>query len=215
MAGAQNLKILVTSRVQLNLSFEREFMLQPLTVPPHKKLSADEFGKFSSVELFVKRAKSAKPEFKLTEENAAIVIEICQQLDGLPLAIELAAARVKLFAPQAILKRLENSLNLLTSGANELPERQRTMRGAFALSYDLLGEDEKRLFNCLSVFRGGLTLDGADNLKKAKESAFKSIEKAFAARDINLQNLKVEPGYDPLRDDPRFEQWLLKIGFPK
>jgi predicted ATPase len=104
----------------------------------------------------------------LTEENAASIAEICRRLDGLPLAIELAAVRVKLLAPAAILKRLEHSLNLLTGGAEDLPERQRTMRGAIAWSYDLLDVDEQKLLNRLSVFRGGLTLEGAEAIGNAE-----------------------------------------------
>ena len=144
LSGSQNLKILVTSRVRLNLQFEREFTLQPLEVPTDERLTANEFGKYPAVELFVKRAKAAKFDFALTEENAASIAEICRRLDGLPLAIELAAVRVKLLAPAAILKRLEHSLNLLTGGAKDLPERRQTMRGAIAWSYDLLDADEKK-----------------------------------------------------------------------
>ncbi|MDQ3130273.1 MAG: tetratricopeptide repeat protein, partial [Acidobacteriota bacterium] len=170
LSGSQNLKILVTSRVRLNLNLEREFTLQPLGVPVEKRLTANELGKYPAVELFVKRAKAAKFDFALTEENAASVAEICRRLDGLPLAIELAAARVKLFTPAAILKRLENSLNLLTGGAKDLPERQQTMRGAIAWSYDLLDEDEKKLLNRLAVFRGGLTLEGAEAVQSPRFS---------------------------------------------
>ena len=160
--GSQNLKILVTSRVRLNLNLESEYTLQPLGVPTgEKQLTARELRRYPSIELFARRAQAAKSDFALTEQNAASVAEICRRLDGLPLAIELAAVRVKLFAPQAILRRLERSLDLLTGGARDLPERQQTMRGAIRWSYDLLDADEKKLFERLSVFRGGFTLEGA------------------------------------------------------
>ncbi len=168
LSGAPNLKILVTSRVRLNLRSEREFTLQPLGVPIDKRLTANEFGRFPAVALFVERAKAAKSNFALTDENAGSVAEICRRLDGLPLAIELAAVRVKLFTPTAILNRLEKSLDLLTGGAKDLPKRQQTMRGAIAWSYELLDADEKKLLNRLSVFRGGLNLEGAEAIGNAE-----------------------------------------------
>ncbi|MCB1025303.1 MAG: protein kinase, partial [Acidobacteria bacterium] len=155
-------KFLITSRVRLNLSLEHEFTLHPFEIPDAKELTAIELSKFPSVELFVKTARSVKYGFSLTDENAHSIGEICRRLDGLPLAIELAAARVKLFSPDAILARLENSLDLLTGGARDLPERQQTIRGAIAWSYDLLEPEETELFERLSVFRGGFTLDDAE-----------------------------------------------------
>ncbi len=175
LSDAPNLKILVTSRVRLNLRFEREFTLQPLGVPIDKRLTANELGKFPAVALFVERAKAAKSNFALTDENAGSVAEICQRLDGLPLAIELAAVRVNMLTPQAILKRLENSLKLLTGGARDLPERQRTMYGAIAWSYDLLDEDERKLFNRVFVFRGGFTLDSAEAIADANVDVFNCL----------------------------------------
>lgn len=169
LLGSVNLKILVTSRVRLNLRFEHEFTLQPLVVPSDKSLSAAELNEYPAIALFVERAQAAKSNFALTEENSKAVAEICCRLDGLPLAIELAAVRVKLLAPQAILTRLTNSLKLLTGGARDLPARQQTMRGAIAWSYDLLDADEKKLLNRLAVFAGGFTLDGAEAIGNAKE----------------------------------------------
>ena len=169
LSSSVNLKILVTSRVRLNLRFEHEFTLPPLVVPTDESLSADELNECPAVALFVKRAQAAKFDFVLTEENGKAVAEICRRLDGLPLAIELAAVRVKLLAPQAILTRLTNSLKLLTGGARDLPERQQTMRGAIAWSYDLLDSDEKKLLNRLAVFARGFTLDGAEAVGNAKE----------------------------------------------
>ncbi len=112
--------------------------------------------------MFINKAKTVKPHFALNEENAESVAEICRKLDGLPLAIELAAVRVKLLSPQSIFTRLQNSLNLLTRGANDLPERQRTMRETIRWSYELLDEDEKILFRRLAVFVGSFTIEAAE-----------------------------------------------------
>ena len=162
IADSVNLKIFVTSRVRLNLRFEQEYTLQPLAIPAENDLPADRLREYASVALFVERAKAIRADFALTEENSEAVAAICRQLDGLPLAIELAAVQVKMLAPRAIRKRLENNLQILASGANDLPERQRTMLGAIAWSYDLLEEDEKKLFGRVFVFRGGFTLDSAE-----------------------------------------------------
>jgi non-specific serine/threonine protein kinase len=162
LSASVNLKVLVTSRVRLQLRYEHEFTLQPLEVPAEGDLSLRELSEYPAIELFVERAQTVKPAFALTEDNARPIAEICRRLDGLPLAIELAAVRVKLLAPQAILARLAKSLKLLTGGARDLPERQQTMRGTIQWSYDLLEVEEKRLLNRLAVFAGGLTLDAAE-----------------------------------------------------
>ncbi|MFM9904894.1 MAG: protein kinase domain-containing protein [Pyrinomonadaceae bacterium] len=159
LAATLKLKILITSRVRLNLSFEREFTLQPLELPANDD---GELSRNAAVSLFVERAKAVKNGFALTDENSKAIADICRRLDGLPLAIELAAVQVKMFAPKAIKKRLESSFNILTSGARDMPERQRTMLDAIAWSYDLLEDDEKKLFNRVFVFRGGFTLDSAE-----------------------------------------------------
>jgi predicted ATPase/serine/threonine protein kinase len=169
LSESLNLTILVTSRVRLHLRFEHEYILQPLDVPDNKRLNADELSEYPAISLFVQRAKAAKSNFLLTEENAASIAEICRRLDGLPLAIELAAARVKLLTPQAILTRLSNSLKLLTGGARDLPERQQTMRAAISWSYDLLDSEERKLLNRLAVFAGGFTLDAAEAVANANE----------------------------------------------
>src|SRR5581483_11041379 len=115
-----------------------------------------------AVQLFIERALDVRPDFAVTDETAAVIAEICARLDGLPLAIELAAARCKLLPPQALLARLENRLELLTSGARDLPPRQQTLRGAIAWSYDLLGPGEQALFRRMAVFVGGCTLAAAE-----------------------------------------------------
>lgn len=168
LSASTNLKILVTSRVRLNLRSEHEFLLSPLEVPGDGKASIKELGENPAVVLFVERAKAVKPFFQLSEENAQAVADICRKLDGLPLAIELAAVRIKLLAPRAILSRLNLSLKLLTGGARDLPERQQTMRGAIKWSYDLLEEEEKKLFERLAVFVGGFDLNAAEWIGSTK-----------------------------------------------
>ena len=163
MAAAPRVKFLVTSRSVLRLRGEREIRIPTLSLPRGSRLPPlDELLKFPAIALFTQRARDARPDFELSEDNAAAVVEICRRLDGLPLAIELAAARVRVLAPQAILGRLENRLKLLTGGARDLPTRQQTLRGAIDWSYDLLGETEKKAFQRLSVFVGGCTLDTAE-----------------------------------------------------
>jgi non-specific serine/threonine protein kinase len=165
LAASSQLQLLVTSRAPLHIRGEHEFPVSPLSLPNLKRLPPlEQLGQYSSVALFVTRAQSLKPDFVLNEANAQAVAEICFKLDGLPLAIELAAARIKLLPPVAMLKRMESRLKVLTGGARDLPERQQTMRGAIAWSYDLLDEHEKTLFNRLSVFAGGCSLDDAEEI---------------------------------------------------
>jgi predicted ATPase len=135
----------------------------PLALPDAKSVvSVSELSKFSAVSLFVQRAAAVRPDFEITEENAPIVAEICARLDGLPLAIELAAARIKLLSVSAMRARLASRLQLLTGGARDLPARQQTLRQAIDWSYDLLAEPEQKLFRRLSVFFGGCTLEAVE-----------------------------------------------------
>ena len=152
---ASSLKALVTSRVPLRLRGEREYPVQPLGVAEAES---------PAVTLFVSRARDVQPDFALTADNAAAVVDICRRLDGLPLAIELAAARSRILSPRAILDRLQDPLTLLMSGAADLPERQRTIRATIQWSYDLLNPGEQQVFDRLSVFVGGWTLDAAEAL---------------------------------------------------
>ncbi|MFN8526657.1 MAG: LuxR C-terminal-related transcriptional regulator [Chloroflexota bacterium] len=164
VAGTIGLKVLVTSRSPLRLYGEKQFPIPPLSLP-ERGLSAspNEIERFDGVRLFVERAQAVLPDFRLTDENAADVLEICRRVDGLPLAIELAAARVRSLPPSAMRLRMERSLPLLTSGARDVPERQRTLRDAIRWSYDLLEPDEQKLFRRLSVFRG-CTLNSAETV---------------------------------------------------
>jgi predicted ATPase/DNA-binding CsgD family transcriptional regulator len=163
LAAAPHLSVLTTSREALRLSGEHEYLVPPLTVPILVlDGSVTELLAYESVALFVQRAGAASTEFRLTGENAGTVAGICLLLDGLPLAIELAAARIKLFNPQQMLQRLESRLGLLTGGPRDLPVRQRTLRDTIDWSYNLLDEDEKKLFARLAVFTGGLSLEAVE-----------------------------------------------------
>jgi predicted ATPase len=163
LAIAPNLKVLVTSRAALHVYGEREFPVPALGVPDAQaKTSLDALSQFPAVALFVQRAVAAKPDFELSQQNASAIIEICARLDGLPLAIELAAARVKVLSPSAMRTRLASCLQLLTGGARDLPQRQQTLRAAFDWSHDLLSAAEQKLFRRLSVFVGGCTLEGVE-----------------------------------------------------
>jgi predicted ATPase/class 3 adenylate cyclase len=163
LATCPNLSILATSREPLHIRAEREIAVAPLPLPaPGRLPPLAELAGVAAVALFVERAQAAHASFALTAENAAAVAGICQRLDGLPLAIELAAARIKVLPPGALLARLEQRLPLLTSGDRDAPLRQRTMRDAIAWSYDLLTLEEQQLFRRLAVFVGGFTLAAAE-----------------------------------------------------
>jgi predicted ATPase/serine/threonine protein kinase len=160
---APNLKVLVTSRAALHVYGEHEFPVPPLSLPDSRSMPAiADLSRYSAITLFMERAKAVKPDFELSQENASAVTEICARLDGLPLAIELAAARVKVLSPSSIRTRLASQLQLLTGGARDLPLRQQTLRAAIDWSYDLLNVAEQKLFRRLSVFVGGCTLEGVE-----------------------------------------------------
>jgi predicted ATPase/DNA-binding CsgD family transcriptional regulator/predicted negative regulator of RcsB-dependent stress response len=175
------LKILVTSRQVLRVRGEHEFSVPPLTVPDLQRMARLEarapsvFAGNAAVSLFVERIRSHRPQFRLTEENVAAIVEICSLLDGLPLALELAAARVRLFSPRALLGRLKeqesrSDLRLLNDSARDVPDRQRTLHRAIRWSYELLDEAQQQLFRRLSVFAGSFTLEAAETVVAANLS---------------------------------------------
>ena len=163
LATCPEVKVLTTSRTPLGLYGEHEFPVQPLLVPDlHRTQTCAEIAQTEAVQLFVERAQATRPDFALTDDSAATVAEICVRLDGLPLALELAAARVRLLPPGTLLARLERSLSLLTGGARDRPARQQTLRAAIDWSYELLEPGEQRLFRQLGVFTGGFTLEAVE-----------------------------------------------------
>jgi predicted ATPase len=163
LAAAPGVEALATSRTVLRLSGEHGFAVPPLSLPKWGAgMEVENLERYEAVRLFVERARAARPGFELNAENAPAVVEICRRLDGLPLAIELAAARVRLLPPRALLARLGSRLGLLNGGARDLPERQRTLRNTIAWSHGLLKEDERELFARLGVFSGGFGLQAAE-----------------------------------------------------
>lgn len=168
LAACPHLKILVTSRAPLHISREHEFLVPPLAVPSLKQLPAIEMlSQYAAVALFLQRARMLKPDFQITPADAHFIAEICVRLDGLPLAIELAAARSKLLSPQALLSRLEHRLAVLTVGEQDAPLRQQTLRNTLSWSYDLLDKDEQWLFRHLAVFVGDCQLSAVEALCSA------------------------------------------------
>jgi predicted ATPase/serine/threonine protein kinase len=165
-----NLKVVVTSQALLHVYGEHEFPVPPLAAPDPRSIptAPDALSRFPAVTLFVERAKAVKNDFTVTKENAAAIAAICARLDGLPLAIELAASRIKLLTPATMLTRLESSLNLLTGGARDLPLRQQTLRGTVNWSFSLLNAAEQSLFRRLSVFIGGCTLEAVEAICNTK-----------------------------------------------
>ncbi|MDF2760135.1 MAG: hypothetical protein K0S99_2769, partial [Thermomicrobiales bacterium] len=164
LRDAPGLKVIATSRAPLRLRGEREIPIAPLPVPdPRCHESLEHLSHYDAVRLFVARAQDARPDFTMTNETAPAVAEICARLDGLPLAIELAAARVKLLSPPALLSRLDRRLPLLTDGARDAPARQQTLGSTIAWSYDLLSPSEQALFCRLTVFARGIALDAAED----------------------------------------------------
>jgi predicted ATPase/class 3 adenylate cyclase len=160
LSVAPELKVLVTSRLPLHLRGERQYLVPPLGVPdPSRETSLERLLQYEAVRLFVERARDVRPEFQITPENAAAVVEICRRLDGLPLAIELAAGHVRTLAPEVMLPRLESRLQLLTSGARDMPPRQQTLRKAIQWSHDLLNDSDRVLFRRLGVFSGADSLE--------------------------------------------------------
>jgi predicted ATPase/class 3 adenylate cyclase len=163
LSAAPAVSILVSSRSPLHVYGEREYPVPPLEVPDPRHLpDLEALSRYASIALFVDRARAAVPSFVITSENAAAVARICHRLDGLPLAIELAAARIKLLGPDAIVERLGKSMSLLAGGARDLPARQQTLRGAIAWSHDMLDAGDRAIFAALSTFVSGASLDAIE-----------------------------------------------------
>ncbi len=176
LGACPHLHLLVTSRVPLRLHGEHEFSVSPLSLPDlsHLPTSAG-LEEYASCALFVERAQAIRPEFQVTAQTARAIAELCTRLDGLPLAIELAAARIRFLSPQALLARLEHRLDVLTAGARNLPSRQQTLRSTIAWSYNLLESQEQRLFRWLAVFVGGCTLSAVEAIAQQAGVATSSI----------------------------------------
>src|SRR5262249_14616654 len=163
LSRAPQLKILVTSRTVLKVSGEQQFRVPPLSLPRHDNgNAATDRMESEAVRLFVDRARAANPDFAPTDTTLRAVAAICERVDGLPLAIELAAARTSVLTPAELLSRLERSLAVLIGGPRDAPLRHRTLHAAIAWSYELLPEHERRLFRALAVFSGGWTLEAAE-----------------------------------------------------
>ena len=201
LTTGRSLKVLVTSRAPLHVYGEHEFPVPQLSVPDLRALpSLELLAQYSAVALFLQRAGAVKPDFGLTKDNAPVVAEICACLDGLPLAIELAAARVKLLSPSAMRTHLASRLQLLTGGARDLPARQQTLRGAIDWSYDLLTPAEQKLFRRLSVFVGGCTLEAVEAVCNTKSDLGVDLLDGTASMVDKSLLQQVEPA----KGEPRF-----------
>jgi predicted ATPase/class 3 adenylate cyclase len=198
LARAPKMSILVTSRSPLRVYGEREFPVPPLGVPDPKHLpDFEQLSTYESVALFIERAMAVRPDFAVTGANAPAVAEICVRLDGLPLAIELAAARVRVLTPQAIMERLGDRLKLLSGGSRDLPERQQTLRGAIAWSHDLLDEADQRVFARFAVFAGGARLDAIETVVFGPDDATDPLDAITSLVDKSLIRQESEPSGEP------------------
>lgn len=193
------LKIVVTSRAVLHIQGEHEFPVPPLALPDMAHLPGSEaLTQYPAIALFLQRAFAVKPDFAVTPANMRAIAETCARLEGLPLAIELAAARIKLLPPQALLQRLEHRLQVLTSRARDVPARQQTLRNTLAWSYQLLDADQQRLFQRLSVFVGGCTLEAAESICQALgDEALPVLEDMASLIDQSLLQQTEQEGEEP------------------
>jgi predicted ATPase/class 3 adenylate cyclase len=198
LAAAPRLLVVVTSRVVLSLRGEQEYLVPPLELPDPERLPGlDVLAGNEAVRLFVERAQAVRPGFRLTGQNARAVAEITSRLDGLPLAIELAATRTKVLAPEEMLPRLRQRLAILTAGARTLPDRQRTLRDAIAWSYNLLTGAEQRLFARLTVFTGGWTLAAAEAVCDPEELGLDPLDGLSSLVDQSLVRRTGPAGAQP------------------
>ena len=198
LGACPHLKILVTSRMRLRLSSEREVPVPPLALPDNESRAAmGSLDGVAAVQLFMTRAQAVAPDFVLTEGNAATVAAICHRLDGLPLAIELAAARIKVLPPVALLSRLDQRLPLLTGGGRDLPARQQTMREAIAWSYAILTPEQQTFFRRLAVFSGGFTLEAAEAVASGADIANDVLDAVASLVEQSLLREEDGPGGQP------------------
>jgi non-specific serine/threonine protein kinase len=211
LTACPKIKLLITSRAVLQLRGEQVLPIAPFPIPtadaPLEVLAAS-----PAMALFLERAHAVQPEFALTPENAADIVAICRRLDGLPLALELAAARIRLLPPRALLARLERRLPILVGGARDLPERQRTLRTALAWSYNLLPSAEQDLFRRFGVFAGGATLKAVETVCRV-EGEVNALHRVAALVDHSLlrrqDGAAVEPRFDMLETIREFALELL------
>jgi predicted ATPase/DNA-binding CsgD family transcriptional regulator len=192
------LKALITSRELVRIRGAHDFPVLPLALPDIERLPAVErLSRFPAIALFAQRAHAINPNFTLTETNARPIAEICARLDGLPLAIELAAARSNLLPPETLLVRLRRRLQVLTGGQHDLPARQQTLRSAITWSYDLLNEQEQRLFRRLSVFVGGCTLETIEALSTLQGETIDLLDGVGSLLDKSLLQQSEQGGGEP------------------
>ena len=187
LAACPRLKVLATSRATLHVRGEHELAVSPLALPDGDDYSSlGTLGRYAAVALFVQRARAVRPTFTLTEANAPAVVAICRHLDGLPLAIELAAPRIKLFPPQQLLTRLSQRLKMLISGTQDMPERHHSLHSAISWSYDLLDTPEQALFRRLAIFVGGWMLDAAEAVCRPAELGLDLVQGMSSLLDKSL-----------------------------
>ncbi len=199
LEASQNVKLLVTSREVLRLRAEYQFSVPPLALPGRKHFADEQaLAHVAAVELFLQRAQAIRSDFHMTRENEAAIAEVCIRLDGLPLAIELAAARINVFPPQALLARLDRRLQVLIGGARDLPERQRTLRSTIEWSYELLPVREQRLFRRLAVFVGGCTPESVEEVTTAVgDTDVNVLEEMISLVDKSLLQQTGRDGEEP------------------
>jgi predicted ATPase len=216
LESAPRLKLLMTSREPLRLRTEQVVPIQPLALPdPGHLPDLETLAQVPSVALFLERVRAVNPDFALTADNAATIVEICRRLDALPLALELAAARLALLTPEGLLERMKHRLPLLTRGARDLPERQQTLRNTIAWSYDLLSEPEKHLFRHLAVFVGGFSLDAVESIyTDEKDGENDVVELVTQLLDKSLvqaqQGVSGEPRFSMLETIHEYAQEQLE-----
>ncbi len=219
LSACPALKLMVTSREILHLQAEQEFPVGPLALPPGQLPERKILARYAAIDLFVQRVQMALPAFQLTDANSPAIAELCRRLDGLPLAIELAAPRVKLLSPQALLALLSQRFQLLIGGPSTAPVRQQTLQNAIQWSYDLLRTQEQRLFRRLSVFMGGWTLEAAEVVcagegERVLDGMTSLLDKSLLQRIeqdgeeprlLMLMTMR-EYGWDRLRESEEMEQ---------